>query len=330
MRAKEKVKMGYHLLTARFFARKVPLIVSWSLTVRCNYRCLYCDRSRMENHGETATKDIFSILDQLSSMGTMCVLFSGGEPLLRDDVGSIIEYASRKISFVSINTNGTFVSSKVKSLKHLNLLSLSIDGPQDINDLVRGRGSFQDIMNAIEISKKNKIKFSFATVLSEYNLECVDFLLGLAKKHKTLVTFQPVAHPIAKEEDSHSHIPAVNKYREIIRDLIYRKRKGEPVANSVSGLNYLYHWPDPKGIKCAGGIISCRIESNASMYPCGHLLRKVQGLDILEMGCREAFINLRKIECNVCWCARLVENNFLFSFVPEAVFNTIWLERRTS
>jgi len=97
------------------FKKRFPLAVGWNITYRCNLQCKYC--GWWENRAsELNTKDIIGLIKELAFLGTKFISFSGGEPLLREDLGDIIDFCKMKGIYVSINSNGTLVKEKIKNI----------------------------------------------------------------------------------------------------------------------------------------------------------------------------------------------------------------------
>ncbi|MDR0465912.1 MAG: radical SAM protein, partial [Deltaproteobacteria bacterium] len=73
-----------HLL--QFSADKKPVVV-WNMTRRCNLRCVHCYARASDERGRDAvsTEQGKALLDDLAAYGAPVALFSGGEPLLRED-----------------------------------------------------------------------------------------------------------------------------------------------------------------------------------------------------------------------------------------------------
>src|SRR4051794_20103298 len=76
---------------ARATGRKFPLMVTMSLTDRCNFGCVYCRLPQM-NRDEMSTAEWHRAIDELADAGMMRVSLMGGEPLLRKDVGEVIDH----------------------------------------------------------------------------------------------------------------------------------------------------------------------------------------------------------------------------------------------
>lgn len=94
--------------------RRLPLSGSFELTCRCNLRCVHCyigaKRSQPPSQPELSTGEIRAILDQLADAGTLWLLLTGGEPLLRPDFQEIYAYARHKGLILSLFTNGTLLT----------------------------------------------------------------------------------------------------------------------------------------------------------------------------------------------------------------------------
>jgi len=319
MKIKDKVFMGYSILKCRLLKKRVPLAVGWSLTNLCNYGCKYCGIPKVKSK-ELTTEQIFSIIDELSELGTKIIQFTGGEPLLREDIGNIIKYAKKKNIYSSISSNGSLVPYKIKEIKDLDLLKLSLDGPAEIQDKVRQKNSYKDIMGAVKVAKENNIKFIFATLLSKYNLKCINFILETAKKFDCSVIFQPAERFLLGTNKINPAAPKKEAYKKVIEKLIYEKRRNELIGNSIVGLKHLLNWPDSKKILCAAGQIGCRIETNGNVNLCGRL-KDSKKLNCVEVGFKRAFNNLNKIFCIQCWCAAQVELSKIYSLNLNAILN---------
>src|SRR3989338_9511571 len=118
MRLKNIIKIGIGVLYARLLNRRTPLNVMLSVTNRCPSRCSYCNIPN-RNQRELTTTQIFHLIDELRKNGTQRLGLWGGEPLLREDIGQIIDYAKEKGMFVTMDSNGYLVPEKTDKLKNL-------------------------------------------------------------------------------------------------------------------------------------------------------------------------------------------------------------------
>lgn len=104
-----------------------------SLTDRCNFDCVYCHNEGLgdtrgpmapQDH-EMATDDVVRFLEVAAEFGIQKVKFTGGEPLLRDDVEEIIQRCPTTME-CSITTNGTFLGERADTLKAAGLKRVNV------------------------------------------------------------------------------------------------------------------------------------------------------------------------------------------------------------
>ena len=240
-------------LKAKLLNKKAPLVVGWAITDKCNRKCACCDIWQGPVRDLPTTR-VFEIVDTLARMGALRISFTGGEPLLRKDMGKIIDYVHEKGIETKLNTNGALVKRKIKQLKNLDMMNLSLEGPEEIHDAIRGKGSFNEVMEAVRTAKAHNIKFNFASVLTRINLDAVDYILDKARQKNCKVVFQPATRITLGSQRPNNLVSRENEYREVIKKLIKIKKSGDKaIGNSVQGLAHLSKWPRPENIKCASG-----------------------------------------------------------------------------
>ena len=82
---RDSSKLPSHLL--QFSADKRPVVV-WNVTQQCNLKCVHCyaHAKATGGHNELTTRQGKELIDDLARFGVPVLLFSGGEPLCRDDL----------------------------------------------------------------------------------------------------------------------------------------------------------------------------------------------------------------------------------------------------
>lgn len=325
----------FAIIQKKFKDLKIPILAGVALTHRCNQRCLYCQVWNMKSR-ELNTKEIFSIINELATIGTRRFCLTGGEPLLRDDIGQIIDFAYRRNMAVEVSSNGSLVKDKISQLKRVYALCISLDGPEHIHDNVRGNGSFRKVMEAANIARKKKIPVYFRSVISKMNLEHIDAILNIAKNLKIKFIFQPATPLIFGTDRINPLTASPNEYRKVFKKLIIKKRNGDNfILNSLTGLRYFYRylsrWPKPGKISCISGRILFHIEPDGMLFPCisgyGCNTKALEGKDCLKMGVREAIRNLPEVVCNGCWNAATFEFNCTLSLFlkrKNITFDTLY------
>ena len=140
------------------------MVIKWAITNKCNLNCKYCYNSDLrDNSSEITTERAKILIDDFKDNYISNVQFIGGEPLMRKDIADLILYCSNLNISTWITTNGTlfdeYLLEKILS-NGLNKLIFSIDGATaDINDKIRGVGSFNKTIQALEKSLKLKEKY---------------------------------------------------------------------------------------------------------------------------------------------------------------------------
>ena len=161
-----------------------PYHVQWMVTRKCNYRCKGCNVWQEQDTKELSTEDIRKGLDILKELGIVEIVLSGGNPLLREDIDQIIEYASR--SFITtVYDNGSMAAEKIDALRNADFVAISIDSlDPEKNDYIKGvKGSWKKAMQAVKRLHKEGISVSVSPTISQLNLyEIVDFTKFFLRK----------------------------------------------------------------------------------------------------------------------------------------------------
>lgn len=129
-----------------------------AVTQRCNLNCIYCHHegecSQDDNGRKEITKDeIEDLLKVASELGIKKVRFTGGEPLVRNDIVDIIQTASKYMDDVSISTNGTLLSDKVSDLKEAGISRVNVTLNtlnEEIYKSITGKNKLQEVLEGIE------------------------------------------------------------------------------------------------------------------------------------------------------------------------------------
>jgi MoaA/NifB/PqqE/SkfB family radical SAM enzyme len=161
-----------------------PYHVQWLLTRKCNYRCRGCSVWREQDVKELSTDEVKKGLKILKDLGVVDIVFSGGDPLLRDDIGEILKYASRYF-VTTVYDNGSMAEKKIDALRHADFVAISLDTlDAEKNDYAKGvKGSWEMAMHAIGTLHREGINVSVSPTISQLNLhEIVGFSRYFAEK----------------------------------------------------------------------------------------------------------------------------------------------------
>lgn len=265
--------------------RAHPFSMTFILTHRCNFRCAYCDIP--EAAGDEMSREEFCrAIDELSNEGLARASFSGGEALLRRDALDIIRHARSRGLTTSLNTNAWSAEAHLDELASaLDLLVVSIDGPEREHDLVRRQaGSYARVVRVLDGARRRGVPTATITVLSSRNLHVVDDVLGLAERHGFYAYFQPAYEDCFRH--SRGLDPTIGP--RVLADLSARlsaaRRAGRPVGASRGFLERLARGPafgDCTRCKAGryfatvmpdGTVVPCHLTSTDHVYPNGRHL----------------------------------------------------------
>lgn len=158
-------------VAARSLVPGKPHHVQWLITRRCNYRCRGCNIWQEQEQKELSAEEIKHGLDILKDLGIVEIVFSGGDPLLREDAKEIIDYASERF-VTTVYDNGSMAAKKIEALRNVDFAAISIDSLDEAkNDYIKGvPGSWKNAMNSVETLLKEGIKVAVTPTISQMNL----------------------------------------------------------------------------------------------------------------------------------------------------------------
>ena len=310
--SKQRIKAATYFAKVRFLGRRIPIAVRWQLLSACDARCVFCNLYK-DTSKPPDTEFCLSVVDQLADMGTLRISFSGGEPLLRSDIGRIISHAKRRGISPSMNTNGAHIRSRVQDLVDIDLLKITVHGPREAHVAIQGGIDLYDqLMDGIEAAREAGIRFSLATTITRFNVDHLDFLVDLAQKHNTFVAFQPLKNLYRGIDDIADIVPEHDRYVAAIDSLLAQKStRGQHIRNTPDNLKHIRHWPDYPDLPCVAGRMFAIIEADGTVMPCDRIRYDTPLPNLNEMSVREAWDALPlDFHCDGCGFCGALELNF--------------------
>lgn len=185
-----QLKVNLNLLKPKTFH------LQWHITERCNLKCKHCYQEGTYLENELPIETLFNIVDQYIDAlkkwevpsNLARISLTGGEPLIRKDFFRLLEkcYESRSYFTYHVMTNGCLIDKEVvRKLKELGVRSvqISLEGLEEKNDSIRGKGTFNKICNAIKALVEESIHVSISMTIAKHN---IDDVLGVIKLCKDL------------------------------------------------------------------------------------------------------------------------------------------------
>jgi radical SAM protein with 4Fe4S-binding SPASM domain len=218
-------------------------ILPWRCTFACNYNCVHCiSAGKSAAQNEINTEDAKRIVDQAYEFGASFFGITGGEALLRKDLFEVIAYARKVGLNASIITDGRLLDDKAfeSIVKNEVKVSISIDGCEATNDLVRGKGAYAAAVKSIERLSREKLLNCLVYTLANVNEKVTnvnekDFgdVLDLAEKYGARWVIYHGMIPYSKDPASLKACPSPQQNEWAWNKLfdLQTVHKGKPAIN---------------------------------------------------------------------------------------------------
>jgi len=208
-------------------------VVFWNITNRCNLSCEHC-YSQSDPHcqtkGELTTTEALSFIDDLAAMGVPLILFTGGEPLIREDIWDLADHAAFRGIKTALSTNGTLITAEVarKIRKSgIEYAGISLDGAgAETHDSFRNSpGAFQRAVAAFAHCREAGVRCGVRVTLTRENYNelgpLVDFARDLGASRFCLYWLVPCG----RGSDAYERLQLGRDEVTEALSLLYRKAK---------------------------------------------------------------------------------------------------------
>ena len=254
-----------HYLYSYILQKKIPEVAYIAVTFKCQFDCKYCGVALYPlNRQELAIREFIDIIGQLAALKIPRIHFTGGEPLLKNELENLIFYAYKKGMVTVLESNGWDLSCKrIVSLKkqHLSCICLSLDGvSEETHDRRCGRkGGFLRAIEAINNCRKERIPCVISIAVTRELISSGEIfkILKLSEKLKVsgirLISVRPMGKLLKKE-------------KEILTS--QEKAKIKKITN-LTTVPLLGKGPDEKICGAAGK--SVFVSPYGEVQPCGYI-----------------------------------------------------------
>lgn len=235
-------------------SRQAPIVI-WNCTTRCNLHCIHC----YSNAGDKDPADVLnteeakSFICSLANFGVPALLFSGGEPLLREDIFRLADLARELGLRTVLSTNGTLISRKIaERIRHVGFaeVGISLDGIGNKNDKFRGKqGAYLAALEGIRNCIALGIRVSLRLTITRHTYNEIPAIFDLVEDEGIeRLCFYHLAYSgrgseLIKDDLSHSQTRAVVDLICERTIELYRRGLAKEVLtvdNHADGV-YLYH-----------------------------------------------------------------------------------------
>ncbi|HOO78380.1 MAG TPA: radical SAM protein [bacterium] len=341
----KEIRAAAGLTRARLLRRRVPFFVQLMPTERCNLRCRYCYAEFGHRVREDFPRDrILSVIDGLARLGTKVIMVAGGEPTLYEGLGEMIERISGHGIECSVNTNGLLVPRRLAELERADMLSISLDGPPEIHEHYRGKGTYERVLAAAESARARGLRVQFQFTLTREPIRAFRHVHEIAER---MGCFIGINFLRPQERIDGTRVEAEEAGDEEIREFIGWLASERPATVPYPGylFSYVLRWPYGYGrhlirdraelngfkpIVCRSGNYLVAIDNVGDIYPCTKLFYSEPLGNCLDGGIERAWANLAPVRCQACLDLGCNLMNGFLGLHPRSLIglSSAWLRTR--
>ncbi|NLB79507.1 MAG: radical SAM protein [Clostridiaceae bacterium] len=278
-------------LAAHAARRHVPLGGTFELTPRCNLRCKMCyvrlDRSQMDRIGrELTTSEWIALAKDAADAGTLNLLITGGEPLLRDDFAQIYTALANMGFVITLNTNATLMNPELfKLFKKYPPTATNVTlygaSPETYEKISGNADGFHQTLRGLDMLSEVPTVLEVRTTFIKDNMNELDELREIANRYtKTFAINVNVFKPIrgASRDVESSRLSAAQTFEVSNLNEEYYKKFAESGEVALEGnmetdysakdRDYGFTLP-PEIIYCLAAKSMYWITWDGKMLPCG-------------------------------------------------------------
>ncbi|HEX7320878.1 MAG TPA: radical SAM protein [bacterium] len=294
----------------------------WHITNLCNLRCRHCYQSDFTDDDDLSTdinKHIIKVISGHLTDQAISVNVTGGEPLLRPDIFDIFDQLDDTVNFKEYNIITNAIPLNEKKIKRLETctklrqVKISLEcSDSELNDKIRGKGSFKKIMFNFELLKKLSTKQKVLMfTLGSYNYRSTPAMLDFSEKVGADAVILERFVPQGQGEAMKEHFLKKEEWHDVINAVItFAGLDAHPNDLIMYRAFYidLNKNKDVHGAFCNLGDESMALMPNADVYPCrrtpvkiGNILSDDFGDILIRLKLlRESFDKSLKGKCGSC------------------------------
>jgi pyrroloquinoline quinone biosynthesis protein E len=261
-----------------------PLWLLAELTYRCPLHCVFCYNplNYAENRNELTTAQWGDVMGQARKLGAAQLGFSGGEPLLRDDLEELIAEGRRLGFYTNLITSGVgLTETRIARMQEVGLdhIQLSFqDSTKEMNDFLSSTKTFDLKLRVAKLIKQYDFPMVLNVVLHRYNLDhvgrIIDMALEMEVEYLELANTQYYGWGLVNRDQLLPTREQLQRAEAIVNE--YRERLGNK-------MRVLFVVPDyfedrPKACMNGWGAVFLAVTADGAALPC-HAARSLPGFD---------------------------------------------------
>lgn len=258
------------------------MIISWNTTNACNLSCKHCYRDAgARADEELSTTEGLCLIDGIAGAGFKIMIFSGGEPLMREDIHQLIRHAVKRGLRPVLGTNGTLISRRLAAdLKNSGAaaVGISLDSINaDKHDHFRGcPGAWQRAVEGIAACREAGLPFQVHTTVVNRNSDEIGNITELAIKAGAVAHHLFFLVPTGRGVDIENETLRADRYETLLREIMQNQRRISIELKPTCAPQFM-RIVSQLGIStrfsrgCLAGTAYCIINPIGNVQPCAYL-----------------------------------------------------------
>jgi radical SAM protein with 4Fe4S-binding SPASM domain len=278
-------RVGCHRVSggAEFFAEhgylQIPSLVQWMATLRCGLSCRHCLAVSSEaGFGDMPLETVTALVDEVARMGVAEFLITGGEPLVREDLGEVIEYLGGRGVNWTLNT-AAMPSEGLREViaRHKpGFVAVSVDGPEPVHDGFRGKaGAYNEAVEAIRFFKSlDGVRVCAGTTVTSRNYDWLGETFHLVAASGADQWGLHLLVPEGRAADRPDLFLSRIQLKRLIKFVAQKRRYFDvEMADEIGYLGYLEPLVRDAPLACGAGKAQCVVLPDGEVVPCTTLDR---------------------------------------------------------
>jgi radical SAM protein with 4Fe4S-binding SPASM domain len=281
--------------------RRIPVTATVEVTRRCNCRCVHCytnlsARNRGERDRELSLAEHHRLLDELGELGTLWLLYTGGEPFLRPDFLEVYTAAKRRGFIVTLFTNATLIdraaADTLASLRPF-LVEVTLYGGTEAtyDHVTRAPGSFREAWNGVQRLVARSIPIRLKTVVLRENVHELSLMEDQARQMGLEFRFDASIN--SRVDGGHAPLSHRLEPAELVRLDARNERRMEEWGNfcektlgGIEAQSRSSSWRAPLYM-CGAGATTLAVDPHGRILPC--TMARMQSYDLRHGTVRDAW-----------------------------------------
>lgn len=255
---------------------RLPLSVSIELTERCNLNCQHCyinlpAHDAVARQRELTTAECKHIFDQLAQAGTLWLLLTGGELMLRPDFEELYCYARDCGFILTIYTNGTMITPRRADFLAQYppfLLEITLYGAtRETYELVtRVPGSYDRCMAGLELLHQRRLPVKLKTVAMTLNAHELEAMQAIAERYGWEFRYDAMIHPRLNGDRTPTTLRLSPEAIVALEQLdVRRVEEWQEYCSTFIGQQVK---GGPHTLTCGAAANSCHVDAYGAISPC--------------------------------------------------------------